>query len=203
VGKLVIASRNTEKRAELAALLSDCGVEILTLDDFPNVPEVVEDGKTFAENARKKALAAAEATGLPAVADDSGLEVDALGGRPGVLSARYAGPDATDAQRVDKLLEEMRDVPESERGARFRCAIAYATPNGVVAFTVEGSCEGRITTEPCGSNGFGYDPVFFHPESGCTFAELAPEQKNRVSHRARGLAAFRRRFDGRPSSGED
>jgi XTP/dITP diphosphohydrolase len=148
--------------------------------------ETVEDGATFLENALKKAGAACEYTRFPALADDSGLEVDALDGRPGVLSARYAGPDATDRENTEKLLAELNGVPEVKRTARFRCAIALATPEKLVA-VVEGVCEGRIAAEERGSRGFGYDPVFVKTDSTKTFAELPLELKNRVSHRALAL----------------
>ena len=184
---VVAATTNEGKLRELRRLLADTGVEVRSLADVPDAPAVVEDGATFAANARKKALACARHCGLPALADDSGLEVDALGGAPGVRSARYAGEDADDAANVAKLLAAMRDVAAPDRRARFRCAIVLALPTGA---TVLGSCEGRITCEPRGEGGFGYDPVFLYEPEGKTFAELAPDTKNRVSHRARALAAL-------------
>jgi XTP/dITP diphosphohydrolase len=152
--------------------------------------EVEESGDTYEENARRKALQYAEASGLTALADDSGLEVDALNGRPGVMSARYAGPDRTDERRVEALLAELRDVPDERRGARFRALIAIAAPEGRVE-TVEGMVEGRITHEPRGGNGFGYDPVFLLPDRGLTTAELPPDEKHAISHR--GVAARKAR----------
>ena len=194
IDKILLATRNAKKRVEIESLLADLSVRVLTLDDFPTAPEVVEDGQTFAENAIKKAVSAAKASGLVAVADDSGLEVDALGGAPGVRSARYAGPGATDADLVAKLLREMASAPPERRTARFRCAIACADPDGPL-FVVEGRCEGSIALRPEGANGFGYDPVFVEPESGLTFAQMSMEAKNRVSHRGRALARFRRVFE--------
>lgn len=161
-------------------------MELLSLKDFPGVPEAVEDGATFAENAVKKAVLVAEYTGAIALADDSGLEVDALEGRPGVLSARFAGRHGDDAANNRLLLQLLLGLPDERRTARFRCAIALATPEGEV-LTADGSCEGVIAHEPRGSNGFGYDPLFFMPEYGKTMAELPSDVKNRVSHRARAM----------------
>jgi XTP/dITP diphosphohydrolase len=186
--RLVLATRNRKKRAELEAILAPLGLRVHTLDEFPEVPEVVEDGATFEANARKKARAVAEATGLVALADDSGLEVDALGGLPGVHSARFAGEPADDARNNQLLLERLRDVPPERRGARFRCVIAVAVPGGET-FVAEGSCEGRIGCEPAGEGGFGYDPLFIVDGYGQTFAQLPPEVKHRISHRGRALAA--------------
>lgn len=189
--RLVLSSRNNYKLAELKGLLSDLDVQILSLKDFPEMPPVAEDGKTFKENAAKKALAAAQYTRLLALADDSGLEVDALNGQPGVFSARFSGEGATDEANNAKLLELLRDVPEGKRTARFRCAIAIATPEGEISYA-EGACEGMIAFAPRGTNGFGYDPLFM-PDGfgGRTFAELLPGEKNAISHRGRALAAAR------------
>ena len=193
--KLVVATNNPGKLREFQQLLDGCGFELVTPAqlgiDF--APE--ETGATFEENAKIKALEAARACGLPALADDSGLEVDALGGRPGIVSARYAGnrrtdPSLTDEQRVDIVLAEMAGAPEERRGARFRCVIAVATPAGEM-HTVEGVFEGRLDTAPRGENGFGYDPIFIVPELGVTSAELAPERKNEISHRGRAARAAR------------
>jgi len=188
--QLVIATRNVKKLGEMQQILSDLPVELATLNDLPDAPEVEEDAPTFEGNARKKALETADAIGEWVVADDSGLEVDALGGRPAMMSARYAGPDATDEDRYCKVLAEMKDVPAEKRTARFRCVAALARPGGVV-FTVEGRCEGFIANEPRGTGGFGYDPIFYYPEFGRTFGELSPEEKHSVSHRGKALAAFK------------
>ena len=185
---ILLASRNRKKAAELRDLLSDLPVTVRSLEEFPEVAEVEEDGATFVENALKKALQAARATGLPALADDSGLEVDALGGKPGVRSARYAGEKADDRANNSKLLEALDGVPPERRAARFRCVIALALPDGEVE-TVEGDCRGVIHPAPRGTGGFGYDPVFYYPPLERTFSELTPEEKGRVSHRGKALAA--------------
>lgn len=189
---LVLASRNRKKREEIQALLPSLAVRILTLDDFPEVPDPVEDGRTFAENARKKALFVASRTGHLALADDSGLEVDRLGGEPGVYSARYSGVedrDTRDAANNRKLLERLRGVAAEHRTARFRCAIALASPDRILEES-DGSVEGVILEESRGDYGFGYDPLFLYPPRSMTFAELPAEEKNRVSHRARALTAI-------------
>lgn len=187
--KLVFATRNKGKLRELRQLLQLDHLEILALDDIPGTPEVEEDGDTFAENATKKAREIMEATGLPALADDSGLEVDALGGAPGVHSARYAGEDATDGDRINLLLSELQGVPHEQRTARFRCVVAFADPRapGHVALQ-QGACEGHILTAPQGENGFGYDPVFYVEEFQQTFAQIPAQQKNSISHRGRAMA---------------
>ncbi len=184
--RIVLATGNTGKVKELNALVSHLPIELLSLDDLPDRPEVVEDGVTFEDNARKKARALAQATGLTALADDSGLCVDALGGRPGVRSARYGGPDATDEDRCRLLLDELLHVPDEQRTARFVCALALVDPDGHERL-FRGVAEGRIIRELRGSSGFGYDPVFLHEESGLTFAELDPVAKSRVSHRGQAL----------------
>ncbi len=184
--EVVIATRNPGKFREIKAILSSLPLKFLSLEDFPDIPEVVEDGATFAENAGKKARTIADFTGRLTIADDSGLVVDALQGRPGVFSSRYAGEKATDRKRCQKLLEEMASIPEGKRQARFVCAMAVALPGGRME-VVEGECRGWITSAPRGKRGFGYDPVFFVPEFGKTMAELAPEEKNRISHRGRAL----------------
>ncbi|MDZ7270319.1 MAG: XTP/dITP diphosphatase [candidate division KSB1 bacterium] len=183
--RLVLATRNRDKIREMCQLLADNGWEILSLEQFRDAPEVVEDGATIEANATKKALTVAQFTGLPALADDTALEVDCLGGAPGVYSSRYAGPDASYADNVLKLLRALEGVPEEDRLARFRCVIAIA--EGERVRTVEGVCEGRITTEPRGDGGFGYDPVFLVPDLGKTFAEMTPAQKNAISHRGKAL----------------
>ena len=184
--EVVIATRNPGKFREIKAILSCLPLKFLSLEDFPDLPEVVEDGETFAENAGKKARTIADLTGRPTIADDSGLAVDALQGRPGVFSSRYAGEKATDQERYQKLLKEMASIPEGKRQARFVCAMAVALPGGRME-VVEGECRGRITFAPRGKSGFGYDPIFFVPDLGKTMAEFDPKEKNRISHRARAL----------------
>jgi XTP/dITP diphosphohydrolase len=184
VKTLVFATGNPGKVKELEALLGP-GWQVKTAKDFPHLPEVVEDADTFEGNAEKKARAFAEATGLPALADDSGLVVDALNGRPGVHSARYA---PTESERIDKLLAELAQVPDERRTARFVCVLALVTPAGV-RFT-RGACEGVIGHERRGANGFGYDPVFVLP-SGQTMAELSRDEKSTVSHRGHAFRAMR------------
>ena len=184
--EVVIATRNSGKLREIRAILSPLGLKILSLRDFPEVPEIIEDGQTFEENAVKKAAVVSRQTGRMAIADDSGLAVDALQGRPGVFSSRYAGEKATDAQRYQKLLKEMAGTPQGKRGAAFICAMAVASPKGKVEM-VKGECRGEIAFAPKGSHGFGYDPVFYLPERGKTMAELEPDVKNRISHRAQAL----------------
>ena len=192
---LVMATRNAGKVRELQELLQDSGVNLLSLADFPEIPEIPEDGATFQENAAIKARAVARLTGQPALADDSGLAVDALGGAPGVFSARYA-QDLTapnppgDADNWHKLLADLRDIPWEQRTARFVCEIALALPDGRL-FTAHGECEGVIALAPQGDHGFGYDPVFWVPAYSATMAQLGPAVKNQISHRARALAACR------------
>lgn len=185
--KLVIASGNQGKLRELAALLEPLDYEVHTQAEF-NVPDVPETGTTFVENAIIKARHAAEITGLPAVADDSGIEVDALDGAPGVYSARFSAPDASDEKNNALLVEKLCDVPEDQRTARYRAVIVYMKhakdPSPMIC---EGSWEGRIVLQPQGEGGFGYDPYFFVPTHGCTSAELSAEQKNRLSHRGQAL----------------
>lgn len=187
--RILIATANAGKVNEIRALLRDLDVALLSLSDVVDPPAVVEDGATFEENALKKAQALARASGLVALADDSGLSVDALDGRPGVHSARYAGPAATDAQKCALLLEELRSIPDDLRSARFVCVIALVTPIGD-EYLFRGECEGRIIHELRGSQGFGYDPVFLYREADTTFAEMDRESKNRVSHRGRALGQF-------------
>jgi XTP/dITP diphosphohydrolase len=184
--ELVIATRNRDKGAELQALLKDLGLRIRTLQEFPDAPEVVEDAETCRGNAIKKATEIANYSGLLTVADDTGLEVEALGGRPGALAARYAGEHATYDDNCRKLLQELKGIPWGRRRAKFITVAAVAQPAGQ-AETVEGVLEGVIAEEPQGSQGFGYDPIFFVPEFGKTLAQLTFEQKNRISHRARAF----------------
>lgn len=190
VNEIVLATRNRHKGEELAALLGNLGIRVHTLDDFPTVPEVEEDGATCEANAIKKATEIARATGLTAVADDTGLEVDALGGRPGVFAARYAGAHATYDDNCRKLLQELAAVPPLKRTARFLTVAAIALPSGEVQ-VARGILEGLITEDPIGDRGFGYDPVFLVPELGKTLAELTAGEKNRVSHRAKAFAKVR------------
>ena len=186
IRELVLATRNRHKGEELAALLGGLGITIRTLDEFPDAPEVVEDGDTCEANAIKKARTIAEFTGLPAVADDTGLEVDALGGRPGIYAARYAGEDATYEDNCRKLLLELTGVPRERRTARFLTVAAIALPSGEIQ-VAQGILEGEIAEEASGTLGFGYDPVFLIPELGKTLAELSADQKNAISHRAKAF----------------
>jgi XTP/dITP diphosphohydrolase len=186
IRELVLATRNRHKLEELVALLGDLGVTIHTLDEFPDAPNMIEDGDTCEVNAVKKARAIAEFTGLPAVADDTGLEVAALGGRPGIHAARYAGEDATYEDNCRKLLEELVGVPRERRAARFLTVAAIALPSDGTR-VAQGSLDGVIAEEASGTLGFGYDPVFFIPELGKTLAQLSPDQKNRISHRAKAF----------------
>src|SRR5215831_7999218 len=186
IRELVLATCNRHKVEELIALLGDLGITIHTLDEFPDAPDVIEDGDTCEANAVKKARAIAEFTGLPAVADDTGLEVDAIGGRPGVYAARYAGEDATYEDNCRKLLRELMGVPREQRTARFLTVAAVALPSDGVR-TTQGILQGMIAEEASGTLGFGYDPVFLIPELGKTLAQLSADQKNTVSHRAKAF----------------
>jgi XTP/dITP diphosphohydrolase len=189
---LVLATRNTGKTGEIRHLLNGFDVEILNLTDMGPIPEVEEDGESFEDNAYKKAHFAARTLGLPAMADDSGLMVDALGGAPGVLSARYAGDSASDDDNNAKLLREMEH--KDNRNARFVCVIALAAPSGP-ALIFDGKCEGLIAHDPAGKGGFGYDPLFYYPPLGKTFAELSVEEKGKVSHRGKALAELQKEFE--------
>ncbi len=184
--QIVLATRNRHKKQELVALLQDVPVVIKTLEDFPDAPDVIEDGETCEANATKKAVEIARHTGLPAVADDTGLEVDALNGRPGAFAARYAGEHATYEDNCRKLLKELQGVPSARRSARFVTVAAIALPNGGTRLA-RGVLEGSIAEQAAGSHGFGYDPVFLLPEYRQTLAELSPDEKNRISHRARAF----------------
>ncbi|MBS0183621.1 MAG: XTP/dITP diphosphatase [Nitrospira sp.] len=187
--EILLATRNPDKVRELAILLGDLGVRIRTLADFPTAPEVDENGTTCEANALKKAREIASATGLPSVADDTGLEVDALGGRPGVFAARYAGERATYEDNCRKLLKELDGVPPARRTARFITVAALVMPGGYVRVAM-GTLAGVIAEEVVGTQGFGYDPVFFVPELGRTLAELTAEEKNRISHRAKAFRSM-------------
>ena len=190
MNEIILATRNPDKGRELEALLGGLGMRIRTLADFPSAPEVEEDGTTCEANAIKKAREITRATGVPSVADDTGLEVDALGGRPGVYAARYAGEHATYEDNCRKLLLELAGVPRPKRTARFLTVAAIAFPSGDVHVT-QGSLEGLIAEQPVGDRGFGYDPVFLVPEFGKTLAQLTAEEKNRMSHRAKAFARMR------------
>ncbi len=183
---IVIATSNQNKLKEFKALLKDYAVTILSLKDFPHIPAIVEDGESFYENALKKATTVARHSGELTIADDSGIEVDALGGRPGIYSSRFAGENATDEENNDKLLKELKGVPPDKRGACFKCVLVVTTPEGKTDF-VEGECRGVIIDEFKGNYGFGYDPLFLVPEYNKTFSEISPEEKNKISHRSRAL----------------
>ena len=184
--RLLVATHNHGKMLEFQQLLAPVHATIRFPGDLGIHLNVIEDGTTYAENARKKASAYATASGLPTLADDSGLEVDALGGAPGIHSARYAS--GSDADRVESLLKSLHGVPCEERTCRFRCVVVIVTPAGDV-HQAEGVCEGRIAFEAAGASGFGYDPVFYLPDYACTMAQLPPGEKNRISHRARAVQA--------------
>ncbi|MBI4788560.1 MAG: XTP/dITP diphosphatase [Chloroflexi bacterium] len=182
--QLLIATHNRGKLIEYQGILAGLPLELVTLDHVGIKEDIAESGATFAENARLKATAYARASAMLTLADDSGLQVDALGGEPGVYSKRYAGEHATDAERVNYLLYKLKDVPAQARTARFRCAIAIASPSGEV-WESDGTVEGEIAFVPRGKNGFGYDPIFYFPKLGVTMAELPAFEKNKISHRAK------------------
>ena len=181
--RLLIATHNRGKLIEYQEMFADLLFELVTLDDVGIRDDVAENGATFAENARAKATTYARQSGVLTLGDDSGLQVDALGGEPGVRSKRYAGENKSDAERIAFLLDKLRDVPPGKRTARFRCAIALATPDGKL-WETDGTCEGKIAFEPRGENGFGYDPIFQVAARGVRMAELSTAEKNKVSHRA-------------------
>ncbi len=183
--QLVMATKNKGKIAEIKSMLEGMDIEVLSLADFPAVEEAVEDGATFRENAAIKAHHYYRHTGVPCLADDSGLEVDALGGRPGVYSARYSGDGATDLANNAKVLTEMESAPDEERTARFRCSMVLY--DGEQELISDGTCEGLLLREGRGENGFGYDPIFFLPQYGRTLAEVGQAEKNAVSHRGKAL----------------
>ncbi len=185
---LVIATRNRNKLREFQEILCGLDIEIVSLDQFGPIPPVIEDGATFEENAYKKALHTAKILGVPALADDSGLVVEALSGQPGVYSARYAGENATDDENCRKLLSELADV--NDRKAYFQCVLSLAVPSGP-ALTYVGRCDGTIISEKRGDNGFGYDPIFLFDELQKTFAELSMDEKSKVSHRGKALAELK------------
>lgn len=189
---LVLATKNKGKTVEFRQLLQMFTIEIKDLNDFGTLPEVAEDGKTFEENAYKKASFYARILGIPVIADDSGLVVDALAGAPGVRSARYSGEFATDAENNAKLLREMKD--HNNRQAAFECVLSIAAPTGL-ALTYEATCKGEIALEPRGENGFGYDPLFFYPPFNKTFGEMSIDEKTKVSHRGKAVAELIIEFD--------
>ena len=185
--ELLIASKNVGKIKEFKQLLADLPIILHSANEFEEIPEPEETGKTFADNAILKAQYYAEKTGLIALADDSGLAVDALNGAPGVFSARYAGVDATNAERIGKLLSEVSNTPIEKRSARFVCAIAIITQTGKILNLVEATCEGKIAFQPSGTNGFGYDPIFVPDGFSQSFGELSDEIKHKISHRGRAI----------------
>jgi len=202
--KILIATRNQGKVREILDLVRDLHVDFLSLTDVGPVPEVEEDRPTFEENARKKARVIADFTGIVTLADDSGLCIDALNGRPGVKSARYAGESASDAEKCARVLHEMTNVPDALRTARFICVLALAFPNSETIL-FKAACEGRITHEPLGSQGFGYDPIFYFEPAGSTFAQMDRQAKNEVSHRGQALrqfAAYLKRLAAKASSSD-
>jgi XTP/dITP diphosphohydrolase len=189
--EIVLATRNKKKIEEIERVIGGMPISILTIDDFPGCPEVEEEGATFQENAVKKALAVAQYTGKPSLADDSGLEVYALNSAPGILSSRYAGEGANDRKNIEKLLYEMRSIVDKERNARFVCYLALALPDGRVEI-FSGHVEGRIGREPRGSYGFGYDPLFYPKGHDRTFAEMTANEKDLLSHRGEALRKFQK-----------
>lgn len=191
VNILVLATRNKNKILEFQEILKDFPIEIRTLSDFGTLPEAIEDGETFDDNAYKKAIHTAKILGLPSIADDSGLVVEALNGAPGVYSARYAGEEATDDENIEKLLNNMKGM--KNRKAAFQCVLSIAVPSGP-ALTYEGSCEGVLLEKRSGTSGFGYDPIFYFEDLKKTFAECSTEEKNTVSHRGRALAELKEEF---------
>jgi len=184
--QLVVASQNQGKLKEIRSVLADSGIEVIGLDAFDDLTVAEEDGETFHDNARKKAVAIAEQTGQLCLADDSGLEVAALGGKPGVYSARFAGEGASDQQNNELLLKKLAGVPDAQRQGAFCCVMALCTPEGECQY-FEGRIEGRILAESLGSQGFGYDPLFYVESHGCTMAQLPLDEKNRISHRGQAL----------------
>lgn len=194
MSKIVLASGNIGKLRELSQILSPLGLELIAQSDL-NVPEAEETGLSFVENAIIKARNAALFTGLPAIADDSGIEVDALHGAPGIYSSRYAGPDASDSDNIQVLLNAIKDVPETERTARFQCVVVFMRhAEDPTPLICQGSWQGQILQSPSGDEGFGYDPVFWVSETDCTAAELSPEQKHAISHRGKAIRQFMEEF---------
>ena len=192
--KIFLATKNLDKISEFKQILSKMNVELVTCHDI-EIPDVEETGTTFVENAILKAKSASKITNLPTIADDSGIEVDFLNGRQGVWSARYAGKNATNSENNKKLLDELKDVPVEKRGACYRCVIVFMRfTNDPFPFIAQDSWKGRINNHEVGSNGFGYDPIFYLPEMQVTSAELAPEDKHKISHRGKALLKFSKYF---------
>ncbi|KGM45342.1 XTP/dITP diphosphatase [Neobacillus niacini] len=199
--EVIIATKNPGKAREFEHIFAPRGMAVRTLLDYPEIKDVEETGTTFEENAALKAEAVAQQLNKMVIGDDSGLIVDALEGRPGIYSARYAGESKNDQKNLEKVLEELKGVPEENRTARFYCALAVALP-GKATITVAGTCEGRILEQPKGNNGFGYDPVFYVPEKGRAMAELSSEEKNKISHRANALKKLEGMLDSIVESAE-
>jgi XTP/dITP diphosphohydrolase len=189
--KIVFASKNEGKLKEIKAILAETGIDLVSLNSYPNVPKIVEDGNSFRENALKKAGIISEFTGENVLADDSGLTVDILNGEPGIYSSRYAGPDASDEENNAKLLENIKSVPVDKRMASFNCVLVFYQKYGEISF-FEGKWQGQIIDERRGTKGFGYDPIFWVPELKMTAAELPAEVKNKVSHRAQAFSELKR-----------
>jgi XTP/dITP diphosphohydrolase len=185
---LILSSRNRKKAAEVDEILAPAGIHVVSITDFPQVAEIIEDGATFAENAAKKASLPARQLGRWVIGEDSGLTVDALQGAPGIYSARYSGPGATDASNNRKLQEDLKEIPLDQRTAAYVCSVAVADPTGAIRMTAEARCRGMIIAEPRGTNGFGYDPYFLILEYHQTFGELSARVKHQISHRARAFA---------------
>ncbi|WP_059103878.1 XTP/dITP diphosphatase [Shouchella shacheensis] len=193
MNEVLIATKNKGKLAEFEAVFKKQELRVRSLFDFPELPEILEDGTTFHANAAKKAESLARYLHKPVIADDSGLVIDALDGAPGVYSARYAGEEKSDEANIEKVLSELEGVPMQERSARFFCVIAFSRPGKETLFA-EGSCQGLIATSKTGRNGFGYDPIFYVPDLNKTMAELSQEEKNTISHRGQALASFKRKL---------
>lgn len=191
--EILIATKNKGKVREFAELFAEFGFQVKSLLDIDDTVDVIEDGMTFQENAAKKAETIADLYNIPSIADDSGLIVDALDGRPGVFSARYAGEGKDDDANLQKVLAELAEVVDDKRTARFHCSLAFAIP-GKETIIVDGTCEGMITREPIGEQGFGYDPIFYLPTLGKTMAQLSKQEKNSLSHRANALTKLQAKF---------
>ncbi len=187
---IVLASRNKKKAREVTEILAPAGFVVIPVTDFPDVPEVEEDGQTFAENAAKKASEVAVRLNRWVIGEDSGLQVDALSGAPGIYSARYSGPGASDESNNQKLIADLREVPDEKRSAGYICSVALSDPCGTIRIACEGTCRGRILREANGAGGFGYDPYFLIPEYHLTFGQLSSVVKHRLSHRARAFSTF-------------
>lgn len=187
---IVLSSRNKKKAREVSEILAPAGFVVVPVTEFPDIPEVDEDGTTFAENAAKKASEVARRLDRWVIGEDSGLQVDALNGAPGIFSARYSGEGATDESNNRKLIADLAGVPDKKRGAGYICSVALSDPNGTIRIACEGTCRGRILTEAYGEGGFGYDPFFLIPEYHLTFGQLSSTVKHRLSHRARAFAKF-------------